>query len=384
MAGHASYKRNCYSSESEEYSDEEIYVPVNKRVRSTPNVPNESTLLEDISQQLTCSICLHQYTNPKIVTPCCHTFCNDCLEETIATNASSNDGGKEYTFNCPQCRGTVTFDDPFPCYQLSVKRIAQEVVIKLYKPNFEVQGLIDIINKKTESSCSKHTGESLTFFCKTCEQCICQLCHIDKHMIQKHDVTSVKHEAHAIRTAFDKDMIPIENRMKDFKSSLQDSLKDASRMTSDADELINILDTARTKICQFKKNIRQQESKCKESIAKADSYQKDCAMLKQITEGKDVQLLQKRKEAHRLRTKLKYNTTNTPQLPRNQLPEVYQDASRALNEFGTNHNWGQSHRTPSRMSTLTRPRKWTRAGITASAVEECFQLTGLSDYFDID
>ncbi|XP_072015809.1 tripartite motif-containing protein 55-like [Amphiura filiformis] len=304
---------------------------------TSPSCHKETTLLEDISNQLTCSICLQQYTNPKMVTPCSHTFCQGCLEKTIETTARLQ--GNEYMFNCPQCRGVVKFDNPLPRRsQSSKKRVAEEVVKKLYKPNFEVQSLIDIINKKTESNCSNHTGESLTFFCKTCEQCICQVCLINDHMIQKHDVTPVKHEAQAIRAGFDKDVVTIENRMKVFKKSLQECPKDTSQMTSDADKLIHILDIARTNICQFKKNIRQQESKCKESKAKAESYQKDCATLKEIASEKDIKLLQKRKEGHQLSAKLKNEPMDVVELPRNQLSEIYQDVSRQLQQFATKHN----------------------------------------------
>ena len=35
--------------------------------------------LKQIDEQLTCSVCLDQYTNPKTL-PCMHNFCLQCIE----------------------------------------------------------------------------------------------------------------------------------------------------------------------------------------------------------------------------------------------------------------------------------------------------------------
>ena len=38
-----------------------------------------SVALNELDEQLTCSVCLDKYTNPKTL-PCHHSFCLDCIE----------------------------------------------------------------------------------------------------------------------------------------------------------------------------------------------------------------------------------------------------------------------------------------------------------------
>ena len=40
---------------------------------------SSSTALEELNEQLTCNVCLDQYTNPKTL-PCLHSFCLKCIE----------------------------------------------------------------------------------------------------------------------------------------------------------------------------------------------------------------------------------------------------------------------------------------------------------------
>ena len=48
------------------------------------------------SKDRTCSVCLEQFSEPKIL-PCCHTFCLKCLEKIVSEKAE---------ITCPQCRKT--------------------------------------------------------------------------------------------------------------------------------------------------------------------------------------------------------------------------------------------------------------------------------------
>ena len=41
---------------------------------------SSSTALKELDQQLTCNVCLDQYTNPKTL-PCLHSFCLKCIEK---------------------------------------------------------------------------------------------------------------------------------------------------------------------------------------------------------------------------------------------------------------------------------------------------------------
>ena len=41
---------------------------------------SSSTALKELHEQLTCNVCLDQYTNPKTL-PCLHSFCLECIEK---------------------------------------------------------------------------------------------------------------------------------------------------------------------------------------------------------------------------------------------------------------------------------------------------------------
>ena len=41
---------------------------------------SSSTALKELDEQLTCNVCLDQYTNPKTL-PCLHSFCLKCIEK---------------------------------------------------------------------------------------------------------------------------------------------------------------------------------------------------------------------------------------------------------------------------------------------------------------
>ena len=56
--------------------------------------------MENLKKQVTCSICLDTYTDPKILS-CFHTFCCKCLEEHAR---KTHRQGK---FRCPECQAEI-------------------------------------------------------------------------------------------------------------------------------------------------------------------------------------------------------------------------------------------------------------------------------------
>ena len=81
-----------------------------------------SSFKDQFDDQLTCSVCLDQYTNPKTL-PCHHSFCLECIR-VYSTTASKNKGkiqskctllkkhnplkfsfqDSKYYITCPTCR----------------------------------------------------------------------------------------------------------------------------------------------------------------------------------------------------------------------------------------------------------------------------------------
>ena len=53
--------------------------------------------LEKLANQLTCSVCLEEYTRPRVL-PCLHIFCEACLQKVVVAQAN------RLTATCPNCR----------------------------------------------------------------------------------------------------------------------------------------------------------------------------------------------------------------------------------------------------------------------------------------
>ena len=57
-------------------------------------------LLKSLKKQVTCSICLDTYTEPKTIS-CLHTFCCECLERHAIENQ------RQEKFRCPECQAEI-------------------------------------------------------------------------------------------------------------------------------------------------------------------------------------------------------------------------------------------------------------------------------------
>ena len=160
---------------------------------SCANMSKKSNLLQDLSNQLTCSICLDHYKVPKTVTPCLHTFCQMCLQDTIDSTAVRD--GNTGKFPCPKCRRNIEFD----CPDITAKENAAE---QQFTTNFDIQSQLEMIKSKIDSGCKEHAGEMLMFYCQTCHELICQLCLQDEHLPQHCIFSSIKAEAETIRAEY--------------------------------------------------------------------------------------------------------------------------------------------------------------------------------------
>ena len=58
------------------------------------------SLLKDLKKQVTCSICLDTYTEPKTIS-CLHTFCCKCLEKHAIMSQ------RQGKFRCPECHAEI-------------------------------------------------------------------------------------------------------------------------------------------------------------------------------------------------------------------------------------------------------------------------------------
>ncbi|CAH3109843.1 unnamed protein product [Pocillopora meandrina] len=179
------------------------------------------TLLDNLHEEVSCSVCMTTFTEPKIL-PCLHSFCLHCLNEILRTS-----GGHDM-IACPECRREVQVpssgnlkDLPTnfrinslldvlaikECHTARVKCgncdessrhssycfqccafwcdecIIAHNLIKANKEHrvlalkdFEDQDIEDVLKRPAFCQQKHHEKEDLKFFCKNCDVAICNLC----------------------------------------------------------------------------------------------------------------------------------------------------------------------------------------------------------------
>ena len=130
-------------------------------------------LVENLKKQVTCSICLDTYTDPKILS-CFHTFCCKCLEEHAR---KTHRQGK---FRCPECQAEINLPEGNRFDRLPT--------------SFHQNSLVGLLETEDREAllrppfCSQHKNERLRYFCSSCEACICPVCFAEDHRGHEFDV----------------------------------------------------------------------------------------------------------------------------------------------------------------------------------------------------
>ena len=206
---------------------------------------SEKTLMETISPHITCGICLDHFIEPKTVTPCLHNFCKDCLRKTIK-NLAHNKTPNTYTFPCPSCRSDVSFSSPVSG---NMEAIAEDAVENKFKTNFSLAGQLEAIKTKIESDsgCVKHQGETLLFFCITCDVKLCQLCILLEHKPHEHELALLDNLETVRQIKLKDEKATFAKRKEELQNALQDiqaHLKDLNREQTECRFTKKKVDTA--------------------------------------------------------------------------------------------------------------------------------------------
>ena len=130
-------------------------------------------LVENLKKQVTCSICLDTYTDPKILS-CFHTFCCKCLKE------HARNTHRQGKFRCPECQAEIDLPESNRFDRLSTSFIHNSLL-----------GLIETEDREDllrPPFCSQHKNERLRYFCSSCEVCICPVCFAEDHRGHEFDV----------------------------------------------------------------------------------------------------------------------------------------------------------------------------------------------------
>ena len=184
------------------------------------------TLLHNLNEEVSCSVCMSTFTDPKIL-PCFHTFCLHCLNELQRTS------GKHGEITCPECRRKFqvpgsgypkdlpanfrmnslldvmaiqkcnvsgvkcgncekTSAQSFYCFKCCAfwcdDCIAAHNIIRANKDHkvlaikdFQDQDIENVLKRPVFCQKEHHENKKLKFFCKDCEVAICNTCVVTLH-----------------------------------------------------------------------------------------------------------------------------------------------------------------------------------------------------------
>ena len=116
--------------------------------------------LQKLSDQLTCPICLDDYTNPRVL-PCLHVFCEHCLGRLVLRDAEN------LIATCPNCRRET--------------RLPQEGVAGLppafyINHLFEVRDTLQKVVDPNKPRCEKCKDGDAKGYCRDCGKFVCEAC----------------------------------------------------------------------------------------------------------------------------------------------------------------------------------------------------------------
>ena len=199
------------------------------------------SLLKNLKEHVTCSICLDTYTKPKTIA-CLHTFCCECLERHALTSQ------KQGFYRCPECQAQIgipegkrfdnlpssflhnsllsllavrhsgegseiscstcqkrsaeinyCFDcEKFMCPDcVKAHEVFRESMFEGHKvtPVQQFQAADYEALLKRQSFCSEnyHKKDVIRFFCVNCQSCVCQVCIATDH--KSHDIVLLEKAA---------------------------------------------------------------------------------------------------------------------------------------------------------------------------------------------
>ena len=211
-----------------------------------------STVLDDITKEITCPHCSKELRNPKLLT-CQHAYCTRCLEELAA---------KQYykKILCPECN---------ECTQLmaagiyGLHRAEQKIALKKEKEKF----LAKIVRKKKFTLyCTHHLDSPCDIYCHDCTQSVCRDCILlgGKHF--KHKFQRIEIVAKRVCQAYETELLSLSRKKEEIKhhleavdenkKALHKNYKDACQQISrQYDEIIQIIEAKKKDdVDHFRKN----------------------------------------------------------------------------------------------------------------------------------
>ena len=277
-----------------------------------PFVMDIKTLLYNLHEELSCSVCMCTFTDPKQL-PCLHSFCLHCL------NGIQRTGGSRYFITCPECRREIRVpesgdfnelptdfrvnslldvmaikkcntmgvkcgncdirnDQSFYCFQCCsfwcaycitghdiIRENKQHRTLAL--KNFQDQDIEAVLKRPAFCQKKYHEKEELKFFCKLCLAAICNIC--DRTL----------HEGHA-KVLLEEAAYERKMQVKStIESQNQEMLRKRNKITKLDENCIKIkeqVNSTKRNVQRFVDNvIRTIEARKQEVFAKVESEAKE-------------------------------------------------------------------------------------------------------------
>ena len=147
-------------------------------------------VLKKLEEGLNCSICLHAYTDPKLL-QCFHTYCQKCLVPLVDRDQQGQLG-----LTCPICRQVTPIPDRGvaglqPAFHINHLLEIKDSVKKLADQAVATEGGAlsrDAVKKK---HCREHLEKEVDLYCETCGELVCYKCVIRGGKHQNHDYKEI-------------------------------------------------------------------------------------------------------------------------------------------------------------------------------------------------
>ena len=345
------------------------------------------------TSNLTCAVCLSRMKEPKLL-PCLHSYCKACLEGILHRS-------KTKTITCPQCRseqavpqkgvgefptdfvlenaldfeaikesktktatipcGVCAEDDPATVHCPTCGKFLCEFCSTAHKRMIEYRDHKMVPLDKLDSGsmksftrlryCTKHSGEVLKLFCKTCKKLICRDCTIVDH--RSHDFGFVTEVRPEIQNSLESALKGVKEKKKELEKHLTFVNELASghdmyytglkaEINAAYDSFIKTLETRRKQLLAQQqgtqtatlKQIWAQKEFLEMSIATAESSIRYCSQLSACSNDTDA-LAMSSTASHQLESlqKVDWKPTSHLDLP---VPLVFKETkAEGLKETGS-------------------------------------------------
>ncbi|KAK7899630.1 hypothetical protein WMY93_020483 [Mugilogobius chulae] len=206
--------------------------------------------------KLSCSICSELLKDP-VTLPCGHNYCLRCISKHWDHEEMT---ARQNFVSCPMCRKNFNRRP-----ELGKNTMLADLIEELKKTRDAVRmgtitkrrvSLFDEENKPKKNKridtgvsrqnniCSQHNEEK-KIFCRTEQQCICYLCHLDQH--KGHDTVSAEAEMSQRRKeleagrqttveiiqGIEKDIVLLQQKVQDTNRSADEMVKENEKMTTE-------------------------------------------------------------------------------------------------------------------------------------------------------